>query len=534
MAKRKKNRHHAKNRNDAKGSVESANATEAVADGSASEADTSAVDTTDVEPRADSDQAIESPSVPESEAIAAQEDGPSELVPDRLETEADAGGVGEEPAVEEPKAETAVEASEQPAQASTGKRKNKKGKKAAKAEAAGATGDDLPAPPTDTAEAVTESESLPEAASPDEAVDGAESASSIEPNPNDAEDEVESGDQAETAPAEGQDETSEASASADAPVDGASEDDGKTADASEADATGEAPADGNALEGDRLETIIESLLFASDKALNLTDLKRLLGDRDGKKISAAVQSLIQKRMDTGIQVVTLSTGWHLRTSVDNAEWVSKLLVGKPVRLSRAMMETLAIVAYRQPVTRPEVDDIRGVDCGAVLKTLLDRGLVRIIGKKEEVGRPMLYGTTQEFLRVFNLRDLTELPTLREFYDLSAEDQSKVDAEAPQTPSATTAKPEVALNSVARGALAPEDADTDPLLDELDEASKLAKKALGETEPDEKAEDKAEEKAEDKSEEKAEDSAEDKAADKTEGSESEATTHNEPESTPAGE
>jgi segregation and condensation protein B len=240
-------------------------------------------------------------------------------------------------------------------------------------------------------------------------------------------------------------------------------------------------ADQASVEGSRLESIIESLLFASDKALGLAELKRLLGERDGKKITAAMQSLMEKRQDTGIQVVALSTGWHLRTHVNNAAWVSRLLVGRPVRLSRAMMETLAIVAYRQPVTRPEVDDIRGVDCGPVLKTLLDRGFVRIIGKKEEVGRPLLYGTTPEFLRVFNLRDLSELPTLREFYDLSAEDQSRVDAEhgEPATPpSATSPKPGVALTAVPRGALEPEPEDTDPLLDELDEAAKAAKQALG--------------------------------------------------------
>ena len=131
--------------------------------------------------------------------------------------------------------------------------------------------------------------------------------------------------------------------------------------------------------------------------------------------------------------------------------------GRPMRLSRAMLETLSIVAYRQPVTRPEIDDIRGVDCGPVLKTLLDRGLVRIIGKKEEVGRPILYGTTPEFLRVFNLRELAELPTLREFYDLTAEDQSRVEAEhGPRPsppPSATSPKPEVALRAVARERLA---------------------------------------------------------------------------------
>jgi segregation and condensation protein B len=250
-------------------------------------------------------------------------------------------------------------------------------------------------------------------------------------------------------------------------------------DSTQGDATGDATIDAS-----RLEAIIESLLFASDKALGLADLKRLLGERDGKKVTAAVQSLAERRRGTGIEVSTLSSGWHLRTSPENANWVSKLLVGRPLRLSRAMLETLAIVAYRQPVTRPEVDDIRGVDCGPVLRTLLERGLVRIIGKKEEVGRPMLYGTTPEFLRVFNLPDLSELPTLREFYDLSSEDQSRVDSEhgaAPetQTPSATTHKPEVALHSVSRADISSEPDDSDPLLDELDQASKLAKQILGE-------------------------------------------------------
>ena len=237
----------------------------------------------------------------------------------------------------------------------------------------------------------------------------------------------------------------------------------------------------------RLESILESLLFASDKPLGLAELKRLLGERDGKKVTAAVDALVERRKGTGIEVAALSSGWHLRTNPENQAWVAKLLVGRPVRLSRAMLETLAIVAYRQPVTRPEVDDIRGVDCGPVLRTLLDRSLVRIIGKKEEVGRPMLYGTTSEFLRIFNLRDLSELPTLREFCDLSSEDQSRVEAEhgpepEAQSPSATAPKPDVALTSLSRGALEPEAEETDPLLDELDEASQLAKQALGGLEP----------------------------------------------------
>ena len=117
-----------------------------------------------------------------------------------------------------------------------------------------------------------------------------------------------------------------------------------------------------------------------------------------------------------------------------------------MRLSRAQLETLSIVAYRQPITRPEIDDIRGVDSGGSLKTLLERQLVRILGKKEEPGRPLLYGTTREFLEFFNLRDLKDLPTLREYYDLSEEHKQKMKSlghEPPvvPTPEAVASEPE---------------------------------------------------------------------------------------------
>jgi len=174
-------------------------------------------------------------------------------------------------------------------------------------------------------------------------------------------------------------------------------------------------------------SIVESLLFASDRALSVADLKRMLGERDNKRITAVLETLRERRADTGIQLVAVAGGWQLRTHPSNGAWVAKLVAGKPQRLSRAMMETLAIVAYRQPITRPEIDEIRGVDCGPVLRTLLDRSLVRVIGKKEEVGRPMLYGTTPEFLKTFSLRDLTELPTLRDFHELGAAERAEVDA-----------------------------------------------------------------------------------------------------------
>ncbi len=221
----------------------------------------------------------------------------------------------------------------------------------------------------------------------------------------------------------------------------------------------------------RLGSIIESLLFASDKPLGLNELKRLLGERDGAKVTAAIEELRERRRETGVHVISVAGGWHMRTNPENVAWVSRILAGKPPRLSRAMLETLAIVAYRQPITRPEIDEIRGVDCGPVLKTLLERNLVRMIGKKEEVGRPLLYGTTPEFLRTFSLGDLSELPTLREFHELGEAEMAKVDAAAPAPEPAVVAPPPP--KPVIR-TLDP--AEEDELMEELDRASEAAAKA----------------------------------------------------------
>jgi segregation and condensation protein B len=234
----------------------------------------------------------------------------------------------------------------------------------------------------------------------------------------------------------------------------------------------------------RLENIVESLLFAADRALTVSDLKRLVAERDGKKITAALEALRERHATTGIHLASVAGGWQFRTSTENAPWVSKLVAGKPQRLSRAMLETLAIVAYRQPVTRPEIDEIRGVDCGPVLKTLLDRALVRILGKKEEVGRPLLYGTTPEFLKTFSLKDLSDLPTLREFHELSEQQKAVVDAQAP-LPNVEGAAP--TTDSVpARSPFAPvpmdlapvDQAEEDELLEALESATTAATRASG--------------------------------------------------------
>jgi segregation and condensation protein B len=229
----------------------------------------------------------------------------------------------------------------------------------------------------------------------------------------------------------------------------------------------------------RLESIVESLIFASDRPLTVADLKRLVAERDGKKITTVLEALQARYADGGIQLATVAGGWQFRTHPANGPWVSKLVAGRPQRLSRALLETLAIVAYRQPITRPEMDDIRGVDCGPVLKTLLDRSLVRMIGKKEDVGRPILYGTTPEFLRTFSLKDLTELPTLREFHELSEAHMAEVAARAGDAADAGAgaAPSPAAPPSLAPPAFLPDEAEVDDgLLSELERATVAAAQA----------------------------------------------------------
>lgn len=206
--------------------------------------------------------------------------------------------------------------------------------------------------------------------------------------------------------------------------------------------TGENPEVSWPLTGERLVSVLESLLFAADKPLSVERIHELLEETASaphkpsgpplykpQQIEGALLSLAEllERNGRGLGLHEVAGGWQLRTAPQNAPWVQRLLKQKPVRLSRAQLEALAIVAYRQPITRPEIDDIRGVDSGASLRMLLDRGLIRILGKKEEPGRPLLYGTTKEFLEFFNLKDLKDLPTLREYYDLTDESRDKVRA-----------------------------------------------------------------------------------------------------------
>jgi segregation and condensation protein B len=177
----------------------------------------------------------------------------------------------------------------------------------------------------------------------------------------------------------------------------------------------------------RARTVVETLLFLAERPLGEEEI-RLATGLEPARVGKALDQLSGHYREgiAGIVLHEVAGGWQLRTSPDNADFARRFLRVKPQRLTRAALETLAIIAYRQPVTRPEIEEIRGVDCGAVVKALLERRLLKILGKKEEPGRPILYGTTREFLEFFALKDLASLPTLREFHELSEEHRDIVE------------------------------------------------------------------------------------------------------------
>jgi segregation and condensation protein B len=182
-----------------------------------------------------------------------------------------------------------------------------------------------------------------------------------------------------------------------------------------------------ALSQEHLMGLIEALIFASDKPTKDRELARL-ASAPVKQVRHLLVELKANYSKRGIVLDELAGGWLFRTSVQYAPFVRELSAERPVRLTRAQVETLAIAAYRQPITRPEIDDVRGVDSGATLKLLLERDLLRILGKKDEPGRPLLYGTTTQFLEFFGLKSLKDLPSLKEFTELSDESRRAAEAE----------------------------------------------------------------------------------------------------------
>ncbi|MGZ4959216.1 MAG: SMC-Scp complex subunit ScpB [Methylomonas sp.] len=194
--------------------------------------------------------------------------------------------------------------------------------------------------------------------------------------------------------------------------------------------------------------IVEAILFAANKPMTVKQIQQAfpeLEQPDTLAIQEAIESISQDYLTRPIGLARLASGYRFQIKEGMAHWVTRLFEEKPPRYSRAMLETIAIIAYRQPVTRGEIEDIRGVSVSSgIIHTLLEREWIRVIGHKEVPGRPALYGTTKQFLDYFNLSTLAELPTLQEIVDFDFGHQpqqptQQENSERPQTDLSEAAK-----------------------------------------------------------------------------------------------
>jgi len=169
-----------------------------------------------------------------------------------------------------------------------------------------------------------------------------------------------------------------------------------------------------------IKKIVESILFVADTPLSLDRLCTILDEFERDEIRRSLDALVEdcRSEERGIELALVAGGYQFRSQPELADYIRRMKKVKPARFSPSALETLAIIAYRQPVTRGEIEYLRGVDSGGVLKSLLDKKLIRIIGKKDIPGKPLIYGTTREFMETFNLKDLASLPSLREIEELA--------------------------------------------------------------------------------------------------------------------
>ncbi|MFZ5587610.1 MAG: SMC-Scp complex subunit ScpB [Thermodesulfobacteriota bacterium] len=172
-----------------------------------------------------------------------------------------------------------------------------------------------------------------------------------------------------------------------------------------------------------LKRIVEALIFVSEAPLPLAQLCAVLETEDKEAVAAALAELVREyqEMDRAFIIVEVAGGYGFRTRPELAFWLRKLKRDQVTRLSRASLETLAVIAYKQPVMKAEIERLRGVEVSGVLRMLMEKDLVKVVGRKDLPGRPLIYGTTKRFLEVFDLKDLKDLPTLEEMQALAGAD-----------------------------------------------------------------------------------------------------------------
>ena len=171
-----------------------------------------------------------------------------------------------------------------------------------------------------------------------------------------------------------------------------------------------------------IKNIIESFLFVAEEPLTIDRIKSILKQAERNQIQNALIELSEEyeARKGGFLLREVAGGYQIRTRPEYREWIKLLIQPKSLRLSKAALETLAIIAYKQPVIRSDIEYLRGVDCGGILRMLLERKLTRVLGRKEIPGRPLIYATTKQFLEIFDLKDLKDLPTLEEIEALESE------------------------------------------------------------------------------------------------------------------
>lgn len=169
-----------------------------------------------------------------------------------------------------------------------------------------------------------------------------------------------------------------------------------------------------------IKNIIESLLLVAEEPLKIDHIKNILALAGKKEIKNALDELSSEyeKRKGGFFLREVAGGYQIRTRPEYREWIKRLIQPKPLRLSKPALETLAIIAYKQPIIRSDIEHIRGVNCGGILRVLLERKLIRILGRKAIPGRPHIYATTKQFLEVFDLKNLEDLPTPKEISELS--------------------------------------------------------------------------------------------------------------------
>lgn len=184
----------------------------------------------------------------------------------------------------------------------------------------------------------------------------------------------------------------------------------------------------------KLKNIVEAALLAAGAPLSLDQLQRLFAEEEPPArdcLRDALKGLAADYEDRGIEIREVGSGFRIQTRTEVSEWVSRLWEERPPRYSRALLETLALIAYRQPITRGEIEEVRGVSVSTnIVKTLLEREWVRVVGHRDVPGKPAMYGTTRQFLDYFNIKNLNELPSLAEIRDIDSINAELVFEETP--------------------------------------------------------------------------------------------------------